>query len=118
MRFTRIALPLALLTALPAMAAELTGPALLTAISGKAFDCVQGEIPLSWTIAEVAPDAQTVPYTAIVRGKTVEAEYILTEDGQLTSDGYGEARTVEQAEDGTLTVTRADGRVMTCREAG
>ncbi|WP_204114303.1 hypothetical protein [Shimia biformata] len=117
MRPARLALPLALLIAPPVMAAELTGPDLLTAISGKAFDCVQGEIPLTWTIAPVAPDAETVPYTAVVRGKTVEAEYEVTPEGRLTSDGYGDARTVDRSEDGALTVTRADGRVMVCREA-
>ena len=107
-------LPATLLCALPVHAKELTGPALLEQISGKAFDCVQGDIPLTWTIAEVPSDATEIPYTAVVRGKTVEASYQMTSEGRLTSEGYGESRTVEADPDGTLTVSRTDGRVMTC----
>lgn len=98
-----------------ALGSELLGKELLAAISGQSFDCVQGEILLEWHISEISKDVRIVPYTAVVRGKTVEAEYLLTDTGHLTSDGYGEERKVERAEDGTFIVTRSDGRAMTCK---
>ena len=102
------------LCALPAAAAELTGADLLKTINGQSYDCVQGEIPLEWHVSEIASDAKTVDYTAVVRGKTVAAEYEVTSNGRLSSDGYGAERMVELNTDGSLTVTRADGKAMTC----
>ena len=102
------------LTALPLCAAELTGPDLLSEISGRHFDCMMGERALEWIIAPVAADATTVPYSAIVGGKTVEASYAVNDKGRLTSDGYGEEREVTREADGALRVARADGRVMLC----
>ncbi|MEP2530465.1 hypothetical protein [Shimia sp.] len=104
----------AILAGLPVQAAEITGADLIDQITGKSFDCVQGDIPLEWRFDDIAQDAKTIPYTAVVRGKTVEAEYEVTSNGRLSSDGYGAERIVERAPDGTLTVTRADGRAMTC----
>ncbi|WP_299350600.1 hypothetical protein [uncultured Shimia sp.] len=100
----------------PTLAQELKGPDLLSTISGQHFDCKMGPVPLEWIISEVDPEASVVPYNAIVGGKTVEAEYTLTEDGKLSSDGYGDARTVTPSEDGTLSVARSDGRVMVCTQ--
>ncbi len=109
------ALPLLLVAlAPPAKAEEITGADLLSLLSGQSFDCVQGQIPLEWHIAKIAADAKTVPYRAVVRGKTVEAEYDITTNGRLSSDGYGAERTVKRNADGTLTVTRADGKAMIC----
>lgn len=100
--------------AFPVMADEVSGAELLTTISGRSYDCVQGEIPLEWHVSEISPDATTVGYTAVVRGKTVAAEYEITSNGRLSSDGYGAERIVEQNPDGSLTVTRADGKAMIC----
>ena len=102
------------LCAPPTMAKEISGADLLATISGQSYDCVQGEIPLEWHVSEIAPGATNVDYTAVVRGKTVAAEYEITSNGRLSSDGYGAERIVEQNADGSLTVTRADGKVMTC----
>ncbi|WP_372887729.1 hypothetical protein [Shimia sp.] len=110
-RLTTLALTL---LAQPMLAEELTGPALLSQIGGSHFDCLMGETPLQWVVSEVAPDATVVPYTATVRGKTVEAQYTLSAAGRLTSDGYGDERRVESNPEGQLIVTRSDGRAMTC----
>lgn len=109
-----LAFAISVLSAVPLAAEELLNDALIERISGQHFDCVMGETPLEWKIADVEQDATTVQYTAIVRGKSVEAEYAISENGRLTSDGYGEERRVEPGADGSLTVTRADGHVMTC----
>ena len=98
----------------PSLASELTGPELLTTLSGRTFDCRQGDVPLEWRFANIAPDQIRIPYTALVRGKTIEAEYEVTPNGRISSDGYGAERVVTIANDGTLTVTRTDGRSMTC----
>ncbi len=104
----------AALIAQPILADELTGAALLGTISGQHFDCLMGEIPLEWMVADVALSATLVPYTATVRGKTVDAEYTLSGSGRLTTDGYGDERRVEPGPGGSLIVTRSDGRSMTC----
>lgn len=101
--------------AVPLVAEELSGPALLDSLSNRTFDCLQGPIPLQWSFETIAPDATAVPYVAIVKGKTVEAEYEITSNGRLTSDGYGAERIVERLEDGALRVTRSDGRAMVCK---
>ena len=114
----RIALPAMLATfalVLPASANELTGTDLLSEISGNHYDCQMGDTPLEWIIAKVAAEATTVPYTAIVGGKTVNAEYALNDKGRLTSDGYGEEREVVLLDIGTLRVARSDGRNMLCK---
>ena len=111
LRLTTFALAI---LAQPLVAEELTGPALLQQISGTHFDCQMGEIPLQWVVPEIAPDATLIPYTATVHGKTVEAEYTLTDSGRLTSDGYGEERKVETTPEGGLKITRSDGRAMIC----
>lgn len=113
--FIGTALASALLATCPAYADELLGADLLKALSGNSFDCLQGEVPLEWQIAELTKDAHIVPYTAVVKGKTIQAEYEMTPEGRLTSDSYGAERRVEMALDGTLVVTRSDGRSMTCR---
>lgn len=100
---------------MPAASAELLGTDLTTTISGQHYDCVMGGTPLEWIFPELDPEVKTVPYTAIVRGKTVDAEYMLTDKGRLSSDGYGEERQVSLEEDASLNVTRADGRAMTCK---
>lgn len=107
---------LALAATLPQLldASELTGAELLGALSDRNFDCMQGDIPLEWRFGALPADATTVAYAATVRGKTIEAEYALTDAGRLTSEGYGTERVVERNPDGTLTVTRADGVAMIC----
>lgn len=104
------------LTALPVAADELTDPSLLSEISGKHYDCKMGETSLEWIVTEIAEGAETIAYSAVVHGKTVEAEYTLSEAGRLSSDGYGDERIVTQQDDGALHVARADGRVMVCAE--
>lgn len=104
------------LTALPLWASELTGADLLSEISGKHYDCKMGETALEWIIAPLAPDTATVPYTAIVGGKTVEASYTVNDKGRLTSDGYGDERQVVLVDVGAVRVERSDGRVMLCAE--
>lgn len=108
----------ALLAALSApqllQAEELLGAALITRLSNTSFACVQGETPLEWAFATLDPSAQVVPYQATVNGKTIEAEYQITAEGRLTSDGYGAERQVTLEDDGRLIVTRADGKVMVC----
>ncbi|WP_170544785.1 hypothetical protein [Ruegeria arenilitoris] len=102
------------LAAQPVHADELLGSALIEEISGQHFDCMMGETPLEWIVSDVTLDATSVPYSAIVRGKTVEAEYSISVEGRLTSDGYGDERRVEKNADGSLSVARSDGRVMKC----
>lgn len=103
------------LVPLSAGAEELTGDALLRAISGRHFDCKMGDVALEWIVGDVETDAKTVPYSAIVRGKTVEAEYAVNEAGRLTSDGYGDERSVETHVNDSLRIARSDGRVMICK---
>lgn len=114
MKFQFITASLFALVPLSATAEELVGATLLGTISGQHYDCLMGEVPLEWVLSDVKPDAITVPYTAIVHGKSVESEYTLSDAGRLTSDGYGDERQVHALEDGTLTISRSDGRVMTC----
>jgi hypothetical protein len=109
-----LAVSLAILAA-PLAAEEISGPALLDSLSNRTFDCLQGPIPLQWSFETIALDATAVPYVAIVKGKTVEAEYEITSNGRLTSDGYGAERIVERLKDGALRVTRSDGRAMVCK---
>ena len=103
------------LCALPATANELTGADLLNEISGHHYDCKMGDTPLEWIIATVTEDAKTVPYTAIVGGKTVNASYDLNDKGRLTSDGYGDVREVVLVDVGSLRIARGDGRSMLCK---
>lgn len=97
-----------------ALADELLGADLLAEISGKHFDCMQGEIPLEWVISEVASDAKTIAYSATVKGKTVESEYVMTEEGRLQSAYYGKERWVTRNADGSLTMTRVGGKPINC----
>lgn len=114
MKLISSALALATFIAQPALAQELTGRDLLAAIGGRHFDCLMGQTQLEWVLGNIASGATTLPYSATVHGKTVTAAYQLTDTGRLTSEGYGDERRVETGPDGVLTITRSDGRAMTC----
>ena len=98
----------------PAIAGELTGAALFDRIGGQSFDCTQGDVALTWQVDPIAKGATSVDYSAVVRGKTITASYVVTKAGRLSSDGYGAERNVTENPDGSLTIARADGKVMVC----
>ncbi len=98
----------------PALSAEITGTKLLSDLSDTTFDCMQDEIPLVWRFNEIAPEATFIHYTAVLHGKLIEATYNITSNGRISSAEYGSERIVERSADGSLKVTRVDGRVMTC----
>lgn len=96
-------------------ATELTGEALVAEISGQVFDCRENDVDFLWQPGALAADGQTLPYVAVIKGKTFASHYVLNDAGRLVQSSNEAVRTVQPNTDGTLLIRQDNGREMTCR---
>lgn len=94
---------------------ELTGERLIAEIAGHEFDCRENEVDFLWQPGIWDAQARSLPYVAVIKGKTFESHYVLDDAGRLVQSSNNSERRVTRAADGALVIAQDNGREMTCR---
>lgn len=105
---------LGLLTGTATLAADLKGPEIHSALSGKTYSCNGGGNRFTISFAKVASKSGEFPYTFNDGSRKVEDAYVTAKNGKLKQKSTNKGRAVAYDKKGRLVMKRSDGPSAKC----